>query len=81
MHKTTKRLNITENSCGVIILTVPPHTVHKLQALYVALYTRFETDFQRAANIFQKTSWRQNKSIRRGKTSKNCVRKINQLQT
>lgn len=39
---------------GVIILSVPPYTTHKLQPLNVAVNKPFKTAFEKAVNNFQK---------------------------
>jgi hypothetical protein len=39
---------------GVILLSVPPHTTHKLQPLDVSVYKAFKTAFERTIDTFMK---------------------------
>ncbi|XP_030751746.1 uncharacterized protein LOC115879195 [Sitophilus oryzae] len=52
-HQSLDGLNLARD-CGVIILSVPPHTTHRLQPLDVAVYKPFKAAFEGAVDMFQK---------------------------
>lgn len=52
-HINLDAINIAKEK-GVYMVTVPPHTTHKLQPLDVSIYKPFKNAFEKAVDTFQK---------------------------